>query len=326
MVAVRGQRRTLPELSEELFLDIGDSGTKRWRFSVLLLLAAVIATAGVLADSTATVIGAMIVAPLGVPIIGTALGIVTADVKRMSASVVAVVLGAVGVMAVGWLLSAVLPDLVPITRNSEVSGRTSANLIDLVAAVATGFAGAYGLARKDVSDVMPGVAIAISLVPPLAVVGITAQAGDFDGAYGAFQLFASNMLAMIVAGSILFTVYGYSREAHDSPTFIRKWAYGAVALATILIAIPLTVTTVDTVKAHEILESAQVVANEWVAGTDATVLRTDFDGDALVFVVEGRDDLPGSDLTKALGGEVPSGTLVVVNQVGGERLELGRVP
>ena len=97
-------------------------------------------------------------------------------------------------------------------------------------------------------------------------------------------------------------------------------------MATILIAIPLTVTTVDTVKAHEILESAQVVANEWVAGTDATVLRTDFDGDALVFVVEGRDDLPGSDLTKALGGEVPSGTVVVVNQVGGERLELGRVP
>jgi uncharacterized membrane protein len=82
----------------------------------------------------------MIVAPLGVPIIGTALGIVSADVKRMSASVMAVVLGAAGVVAIGWLLSAVLPDLVPISRNSQ--GRTSPSLIDLVAAVATGFAGA----------------------------------------------------------------------------------------------------------------------------------------------------------------------------------------
>ena len=65
------------------------------------------------------------------------------------------------------------------------------------------------------------------------------------------------MLAVIVAGSILFTTYGYSREAHDSPAFSRKLAHGAVGLATVLIAIPLTVTTVDTVNSQEILESAQ---------------------------------------------------------------------
>ncbi|HEU5113060.1 MAG TPA: DUF389 domain-containing protein, partial [Acidimicrobiia bacterium] len=205
MVKVRGQRRTLPELSEELFLDIGDSATKRWRFAFLLLLAAVIATTGLLADSTATVIGAMIVAPLGVPIIGTALGIVIADGRRLVASAVTVMLGGAAVVAIGWFLAAVLPEIVPITRNSQVTSRTSPNLIDLVTAVATGFAGAFGLARKDVSDVMPGVAIAISLVPPLAVVGITLQAGDPNSAAGAFELFASNMLAMIVAGSILFT-------------------------------------------------------------------------------------------------------------------------
>jgi hypothetical protein len=93
MVKLRGQRRTLPELSEELFLDIGDASTKRWRFTVLLLLAAVIATTGLLADSTATVIGAMIVAPLGVPIIGVALGIVIADGRRLVASAVTVMLG-----------------------------------------------------------------------------------------------------------------------------------------------------------------------------------------------------------------------------------------
>jgi uncharacterized membrane protein len=78
---------------------------------------------------------------------------------------------------------------------------------------------------------MPGVAIAISLVPPLAVVGITLQAGDPDGAFGAFELFASNMLAMIVAGSILFTVYGYANEARELPHFKRYWAYGIVAVA-----------------------------------------------------------------------------------------------
>ncbi|MGH3667165.1 MAG: DUF389 domain-containing protein, partial [Acidimicrobiia bacterium] len=145
-------------------------------------------------------------------------------------------------------------------------------------AIATGFAGAFGLARKDVSDVMPGVAIAISLVPPLAVVGITLQAGDPDGAFGALELFASNMLAMIVAGSILFTVYGYANEARELPHFKRYWAYGIVAVATILIAIPLTITTVDTVDNLTIVGDAKVIADDWASGTNATVIAVSFRG------------------------------------------------
>ena len=243
MVTWRGERRTLIELSDEVFLDVGDAVTKRWRFSILLALAAVIATAGVLSDSTATVIGAMIVAPLGTPILGTALGIVTGNVSRVTSSAVVVLLGASGVVLIGWILAALLPEVIPLSSNSQISGRTAPNLIDLVAAIATGFVGAYGLARKDISDVLPGVAIAISLVPPLAVVGITAQGGDFDGAFGAFQLFASNMLAMIVAGSIVFTAYGYAAEAYETPGFRRRLAYSVVAAATVLIAVPMTITT-----------------------------------------------------------------------------------
>ena len=324
MTTVRGQRRSLEELSEELFLDIGDVATKRWKFSVLLALASVIATAGVLTDSTATVIGAMIVAPLGVPIIGTALGIVISNLRRLAASAVTVVLGAAAVVAIGWLLAAVLPDVVPMARNSQITGRTSPGLIDLVAAIATGFVGAYGLARKDVSDVMPGVAIAISLVPPLAVVGITAQAGDLDGAWGAFQLFASNMLAMIVAGSILFTIYGYAREASDE--FNRRWAYVAVGVASVLILVPLTITTVQTVRRENILDHAKSVAVAWAQGSNTHVLRSGFEGEDLIVYVEDLDDLPDGDLASELAGVAPSGTVVIVNRVGGERLDVGTVP
>jgi uncharacterized hydrophobic protein (TIGR00341 family) len=324
MLTARGQRRTAEELGEELFLDVGDVATKRWKFAILLSLAAVIATAGVLTDSTATVIGAMIVAPLGVPIIGTAFGIVISNLQRVIASAVTVVLGAASVVAIGWLLAALLPEVVPLAQNSQVTGRTSPGLIDLVAAVATGFAGAYGLARKDVSDVMPGVAIAISLVPPLAVVGITAHAGDIDGALGAFQLFASNMLAMIVAGSILFTVYGYAREA--SAEFNRRWAYVVVGFATLLIVAPLTVTTVQTVRRQNILDRAQAIAVEWAADTNTHVIRTDFEGEDLIVVVEDLDDLPPADLASALADAAPTGTVVIVNRIGGERLTVGTVP
>jgi len=327
MVTVRGRRRTLEELGEELFFDVGDVGTKRWRFAILLLLAAVIATAGLLADSTATVIGAMIVAPLGVPIIGTALGIVTGQPGRLLASAATVALGASAVVVIGWLLAAILPDLVPIGSNSQISSRTSANLIDLVAAIATGFAGAYGLARKDISDVMPGVAIAISLVPPLAVVGITAQANDLDSAFGAFQLFASNMLAMIVAGSILFTAYGYAREALGSPGFRKNLAYTIVAVAMILIAVPLTVTTIDTVQGNTTLVEARSIAGDWAEGSNTTVVRTAFLGSELVILVQDVDDvLPSGDLVADLAGAVPSGTPVAIDRVTGQKLELGTVP
>ena len=325
MVTWRGQRRTLPELSDEVFLDVGDAVTKRWRFAVLLSLAAVIATAGVLSDSTATVIGAMIVAPLGTPIIGTALGIVTGHPARVASSAVTVVLGATGVIVIGWILAAILPDLIPLANNSQISGRTSPNLIDLVAAVATGFVGAYGLARKDISDVLPGVAIAISLVPPLAVVGITAQAGDADGAFGAFQLFASNMMAMIVAGSIVFTAYGYATEAQETTGFRRRLAYSVVAAATVLIAVPMTITTIDTVEDQSVLSQTTEVADQWAAGTNTVVVEASFDGDDLVLVLEDPDNLPAGDLLANLQGVVPPGTDVVVNHVSGERYLLGTV-
>jgi uncharacterized membrane protein len=182
------------------------------------------------------------------------------------------------------------------------------------------------LARKDVSDVMPGVAIAISLVPPLAVVGITAQGGDYDGAFGAFQLFASNMLAMIVAGSILFTLYGYAREAVGTPGFRKGWAYALVGVATVVIAIPLTITTIDTVRDQTVTANAKAAAEDWVAGTNATVLRASYVGSELMLLIADLDELPDGDLVSSLAGRVPSGTTVMVDRVSGERTELGAVP
>ena len=90
--------------------------------------------------------------------------------------------GTITVILVGAFLAWIFPKLQPLADNGQVTGRTSPGVLDLVAAVATGVAGSYGLARRDVSDVMPGVAIAISLVPPLAVVGTTAADGDWNEA------------------------------------------------------------------------------------------------------------------------------------------------
>jgi|tagenome__1003787_1003787.scaffolds.fasta_scaffold20968041_4 uncharacterized membrane protein len=87
------------------------------------------------------------------------------------------------------------------SNNSQVAGRVSPTLIDLLTALATGAVGAFALVRSDVSGTLPGVAIAISLVPPLAVVGITLESGAPHQSLGALMLFGTNVAAIIATGT-----------------------------------------------------------------------------------------------------------------------------
>jgi uncharacterized hydrophobic protein (TIGR00271 family) len=162
-----------------LYLTHGDRARNLSGFWTLLVLSAVIASAGIVADSTATVIGAMIVAPLMTPILGTALAIVLADRQQIAHSLGMLLAGAAAVVVVGYLLGLLVQLDVVAATNSQVASRVSPRLIDLVAALATGLVGALALVRSDVSDALPGVAIAISLVPPLAVVGLTLESGAY---------------------------------------------------------------------------------------------------------------------------------------------------
>ena len=168
----RSQRRTSEELVERLDLDVGDTKAKRSAFWIMLTLSSVIAVSGVIGDSTATVIGAMIVAPLSLPILGVALGIATGRVALIGRSLLLVAAGVALVIVIGYLFAQVLPNPTNVLANSQVTGRTSPKLMDLTAALATGSVGVIALIRRDVGDVLPGVAIAISLVPPLGVVGV----------------------------------------------------------------------------------------------------------------------------------------------------------
>ena len=92
-------------------------------------------------------------------------------------------------------------------NNSQVAARVSPRLIDLVAALATGAVGAFALVRSDVSDTLPGVAIAISLVPPLVVVGLTLESGVPDESLGALLLFGTNVAAIIATGTLVLLLY-----------------------------------------------------------------------------------------------------------------------
>ena len=190
-----------------------DLKRKLIRFWILLVLATAIATYGLIGDSVATVIGAMIVAPLMLPIMGLAYGISVGDGRAIGMSLLVGAGGILTSIGVGFVLAQVLTASFDPEQVGQIMTRTSPNLIDMLAALATGLAGAFAIGRKDVSDTLPGVAIAISLVPPLANVGILLSVGRTDLAMGSLLLFVTNYLAIVLTGSLVFGLMGYPQVA-----------------------------------------------------------------------------------------------------------------
>ncbi|MBD8077779.1 TIGR00341 family protein [Cellulosimicrobium arenosum] len=321
------QRRGLDELSDRLDLDAGDVRAKRSAFWAMLLLSGLIAVCGVVTDSTATVIGAMIIAPLSTPILGIGLGVVTGQGRLVGRSVLYVVTGLAAVVALGWLVALVVPDTTSVLANSQVTGRTSPGLLDLVAAFATGFAGSIALARKDLADVLPGIAIAISLVPPLGVVGVCLGAGAPSLAAGALLLFCSNVVALVIASTVVFTGAGYAGDAARArrladPTPRRRRAYLAAAVALLVVAIPMVANTVQATLADLWAGQTRDAAEAWLADDpDATVDDVSWNGTDLVVSVRTPNDLPSvSRLQDAVDDLVPWDPEVVVVHTVGERV------
>jgi uncharacterized hydrophobic protein (TIGR00271 family) len=325
------QRWDLGHLSDHLDLLHGDRASKVSAFWTMLTLSAVIAVAGVLGNSTATVIGAMIIAPLGVPIMGIALGIVRGEGVLVARSGAFVAGGIVLVVGIGLVASAMLPRTTDLLTNPQVTGRTSPTLVDMVAAIATGLAGAVGMSRRDVSDVLPGVAIAISLVPPLGVVGVCAGQGQWEMALGAFVLFASNMVAMVLAGTLTFTAYGYATELATDGGGVghlrRRRAYTAIAAGLVLVLIPLLANSVATTLIALWTQRVSSTAQAWVGKvpggrvTDVTVeSRT-----AVISVICPGEPPSVSELMKALDGQVPDGVQIMVDTSVGKQIDAGVV-
>lgn len=254
-------------LTAKLFVTTGtDRHRKVSAFAVLLVLAAVIASAGIIGDSTATVIGAMIVAPLMTPILGTALAVVLSNRRLILVNLGLVILGALAVVLIAYLLG--LTSHLPLLAetNSQVAARVSPRLIDLLGALATGVVGAFAMVRSDVSDTLPGVAIAISLVPPLAVVGLTLESGAPAQALGALLLFGTNVGAIIASGTVVFLLCSVRPAAKAAGEPVPRLGVGtlaAIAVALVLVVIPLGIGSAHVVEQESILARATPVATGW---------------------------------------------------------------
>ena len=311
------QRRTLDELTADLDLREGDRRANYSAFWTMLTLSAVIASTGILRDSTATVIGAMIIAPLSTPIMGTALALAK---RERSRSLLFVVGGMVLVIAIGLLFSRVVLSGTQLLDNPQIAGRTSPSILDMVAALATGLAGAIALARRDVAAVLPGVAIAISLVPPLAVVGICLGEGEQSLAFGALLLFLSNLLALVLAGTAVYAVLGYAQEATERREGSRRRTYLVLTGLILVVSLPLVANTAATYALTYWAGEAEEAAEEWVSEVPgAVVTGSEYNGLELTINIESPSDLPPTYLLlEELDARVPDVLGVTLHTLTGE--------
>ena len=291
------------------------------QFMVLLLLSTAIATYGVIGDSVATVIGAMLIAPLMRPIMATTAGLVMGDMKRTGRSLGMVVFSVVGVIGVAWLLSEIsVVKAIYFETNTQIVGRVSPRLIDLYAALWSGAAAAFAMCREDVSDSLPGAAIAISLVPPLCVVGIGITEREWGAAGGAMLLFVTNFLSIILAGSAVLALLGLNKAA------AKRWEPGArrkiylfITLVVVLVVIPLGTTSMRVYQQRLLERETFQFATQWLADTDYDIRQVDITDDQVILTIYGSGDRPvlselGDRLTASLAQPTKIRLIVVPSE------------
>jgi uncharacterized hydrophobic protein (TIGR00271 family) len=181
-----------------------EQSTPNMDFFLMVILSVAMAAFGLVLDSAAVVIGAMLIAPVLSPILSLAMGIVMFNenlIKRAVFTLGKSLIFAVGAAFVIGLFFASKEGI----QVPEVLSRTSPSLLDAAVAVVAGFAASFALVKPKLSETIPGIAISVSLVPPLAAVGLGLATFDLAVAKGAFLLFFINVLGIIFASVFVFS-------------------------------------------------------------------------------------------------------------------------
>ncbi len=258
------------------------------RFVSLMMLSTAIAVFGILSDSTAVVIGAMLVAPLMLPVLGGAAAIVMGWPRRVLNRAFLVAAGSVLAVVLAAAISFLVPGRVT-PLPAELMARTSPNLLDLGIALAAGAAGAYGQVRRHAAEALTGVAVAVALVPPLAVVGITLQLTEWQFAVGAALLFLANVVGIVIAASATFLAAGFvpGRNPLKGHTQILRGVSWA-AIAAIIVVIPMQFGRGAVLPATDPTEEVTAVIEEYVAerGSASEVVDVDVEIDEGITKVE----------------------------------------
>lgn len=283
----------LQEAKRSTFVEINDARRQYSSFFLRLVASSVIATAGIAENSTAAVIGAMLVAPLMSPMIGTTLAATLGLPRAAARTFVQTALGMAVAIASAVAVCALIPVGVDLATNPQVLSRVSPRLVDLVIALASGFIAALASLRSDIPDAVPGIAISASIVPPLCVVGAALYEGSLSAASGAFLLFVTNFVAILVAGAVVYVLMGLvSKGATSMPKGMRIAWYSALAVGTVVVFALLLNTSMGVVREGVQTRLAQNIVAQWASESTYRVSSFSFANGAVRVQVAGQGDVP----------------------------------
>lgn len=233
--------RLVPQIDRENRISLVDrvQSSSNWDFDffVLMLLSTIIAAIGLIQNSAAVVIGAMLVAPLMTPLLGLGLALVQGNPVLAKISLHSVLLGLGVSLLVGFLTGVLTPGFDEPTR--EMLGRGGPGVLDIFVAFASGLAAAYASSRPGLLAALPGVAIAAALVPPIATSGLALSLGNIPLAVGALVLFVINMVTIVFATMVTFWVVGL-RTTRTTSRWVPA-AMSVVLLSVIALGVYLSV-------------------------------------------------------------------------------------
>jgi len=314
-------------ITEEIIV----SASPGFDFFLLVVLSCSIATMGLITNSPAVIIGAMLVAPLMSPIIGLGLGSIMGNTKLVESALSALLRGAVLAVLLSAIMTVVnrnLPFVALQEIPAEVLSRTHPSPIDLVIALAGGLAAAYAMTRPNISAALPGVAIATALMPPLCTVGVGLALERWDVAGGAALLFITNAITIAFAAALVFFLQGFAPERQLEDSILPR-SLVISAVLTLALLIPLSFYSIKFFnEASENRRINEVVAAEVSNMNSAELVEFNVqhlqDGLSMVITVRTNTPLRYEQVTtlqKSIATSLQQPVSLKVNQVFAEQFD-----
>lgn len=278
----------------QLYFEGSERGPFLSRFVTMLGLSVLLAALGLARNSGPVVIGAMLVSPLTTPLMGLCASLVMGWPRRQLESILIVAAASLLGVGLGWLAMVLIPEPETLTiQSQQLLARTDPRLLDLAIALVAGAAGAYVLVRREAIGALPGVAIAVSLVPPLTAVGMMLELGEARLAADALLLYVTNLAGIVLAGSVVLLLAGVRPQLPARGTSRQaKLGIGIAVLAAVAVAYPLQVATRHGVNEAVDQDDATRAAEDWVAGTELEVSNVKVTEDSVHLDVRGPERPP----------------------------------
>ncbi len=270
------------EILNELFFEGEERIPYVKQFYSLLTISALIASLGLYRNSTAVVIGAMLLSPLMTPILAFAASLVMGWPVRSGRLAIRLFCATLFVFALAYLLPLAFRMPTTVVVPPELLARTNPKMAELLIALCAGIAAALMLLRRETLSILPGVAISVALIPPLCVSGLLVYFKEYALAWEAFVLYATNLVAIILTAGTVLLLKGFKPRVKDFKLNLRIAAgMTMITFFVALVAVPLTIRTINDIRDLHDREVAISVIQDWIGENSVEVIDVEVEDNLL---------------------------------------------